>query len=86
MVVGRHCCLWCLITAKDMNVPKFIRPTAELRTLDNLKQHHTQFCNEFNHDSKSAKKCFNVIDEVQFNIPIEQVNRYLPKVTRKFKN
>ena len=56
-----------------MNVPKFIRQTTELRTLESLGQQLQKY-KENGNNPKNAKNCFNVIDDVHFDIPLEQVN------------
>ena len=56
-----------------MNVPKFIRQTTELRTLESLGQQLQKY-KENGNNPKNTKNCFNVIDDVHFDIALEQVN------------
>ena len=72
---GKHPCLWCHITAEEMQHPKFIRNQnlAEKRTLGNLKENYNAFRSEHNSNIKFAKKAYNVIGGIFFNILLDQV-------------
>ena len=52
-----------------------MRKDVQLRTLSNLKQHFTDF-QASGSDPNQAKNCFNVIDEIHFDIPLDQVKGY----------
>ena len=71
---GRHPCLWCHISSDMMNVRRSLHLNKfSLRTLDSL-QNNLKDCHEFYQDNlKYAKNVFNVINEVFFDIPLEQV-------------
>ena len=73
-IIGRHCCLWCLSSAQEMQLPEISRSHIQTRSLSNLKEHLQSF-RDAGSNPKSAKNHFNVIDEVHFNIPIDQVKK-----------
>ena len=45
-----------------------------MRTLEKLKEHLASF-KEAGEDPKDAKHCYNVIDEIHFNISLDQVQK-----------
>lgn len=69
---GRHCCLFCNITSKELQVSLATRGNYEKRTLLTLKSDYDKF-QAAGGNIKDAKHFNNVIDEVMFNVPIEQV-------------
>ncbi|XP_071490789.1 uncharacterized protein [Diadema antillarum] len=62
---GRHCCLYCKTTKKDMAVPEKVH---EERTLATMKESLEKF-----REKAVAKECYNVIRPPVFNIPLDQV-------------
>ena len=72
LVIGRHSCLWCLITSTEMNTPKSNRQSSQKRTFENLQQHLNDYRSNGS-NPKTAKHYFNVIEEYYFNVPIENV-------------
>ena len=69
-LLGRHSCLWCLASSKDMN--DATGNDSPPRTLTNLQEHYASF-QESGAKLKSAKDHFNVINDIFFDIPIDQV-------------
>ena len=71
---GRHPCLWCHISSDMMNVPSSLRLNKfSLRTLESLQNNLKDFHEIYQDNLKYAKNVFNVINEVFFDIPLEQV-------------
>ena len=56
-----------------------MRTGVELRTLESMREHLQNF-KEAGGDPKNAKHFFNVIDEIHFNISLDQV----PKVLKTY--
>lgn len=73
---GRHCCLWCTITYNMMKVSKQDRGRSPNRTLASLQQDLIQFREKFHGDLKYAKEVNNVVDDIFFDIPLNQVNNF----------
>ena len=76
VMAGRHNCLWCLITSSDLKKPladrqRSMNPTP-LRTLDSLRSDHQSFMSAGG-ILNDAKEHNNVIGELFFDIPIENV-------------
>ena len=70
---GRHCCIWCLTTAEEMQVPLSERKDiVTYRTLDNIKEDHCRFVSDGKNINR-AKLFNNVIDEIFFKIPLSQI-------------
>ena len=71
---GRHPCLWCHITSDMMDVPIPMRLNQfPLRTLDSLQKNLNDYHQIINSNLKNAKNVFNVINDVLFDVPLEQV-------------
>ena len=66
--LGRHPCLWCCITSKDMALPKASRPPSDVRTLQKLSNDYKEFT-EAGSLLKNAKNFNNVIGKIFFDIP-----------------
>ena len=73
-ILGRHCCLFCLITQSELKIPLHQRGKSLKRTLEGLDTDLKRFIEEFGGDLKKAKFCNNVIEERMINIPLDQVN------------
>jgi hypothetical protein len=73
--LGRHCCLWCLITSGSMIVPRAQRGRSPSRTLDSIKADHLSFCTAGS-DLHKAKLHNNVIGTNIFDIAVDQVRLY----------
>ncbi len=71
--VGRHNCLWCHIPGSMLKVPPSQRKSYQPRSLDTLKHDHARFLSEAHGDLKQAKNYNNVIGDIMFEIPIDQV-------------
>lgn len=72
-LVGRHLCLWCLITSSDLKIPRAKRKNKyPLRTLESLRADYQSFMASGG-ELKDAKDHNNVIGECFFNIPLENV-------------
>ncbi|XP_057290698.1 uncharacterized protein LOC130657379 [Hydractinia symbiolongicarpus] len=69
---GRHSCLFCNITSKLMNIPVFTRKKFKKRSLATLEENLADF-RESGGSPKNAKEFYNVIDNIFFDIPIDQV-------------
>ena len=67
--IGRHCCLWCHITANGMNTPQ---GESKLHSLETMKDDLKRF-KENGSNPKHAKHFNNMIDDIYFDIPLEQV-------------
>lgn len=72
--VGRHCCLWCLITSSQLKLPPSSRGPVSLWTTESI-------CTDYEGFEKSGKKIKeaknhnNVIEKPFFiSIPLSQVN------------
>ena len=65
---GKHPCLWCEITADDMQVPLFVRQNipCNKRSLANLKENYKRFLDDHQGNIKHAKMIKNVICDVFF--------------------
>lgn len=73
LLLGRHCCLYCEITADQLKVPPEKRGAApQLRTLDSLRADYNRFVAEGG-NIKRAKFHNNVILPFYFDIPLDQV-------------
>ena len=70
---GRHPCLYCTVTKKQMQLSLNSRSKSPLRTLSTLKDDYRRFIVDGGGDIKNAKFFNNVINEALFNIPINQV-------------
>ena len=72
---GRHPCLWCEITSDDMQFPLSSRQDhmANERTLFNLRMHFDNFVNKCGQQLNLAKTVCNVMDNIFFDIPLNQV-------------
>ena len=62
-----------------MNIPKFVRQLSVKRSLSSLKENYEKFKNQYGSDPKMAKCCNNVIDDLYFNIPLNQVDQRAPE-------
>ncbi len=71
--VGRHNCLWCHIPGSMLKVPLSQRKSCQPRSLETLKHDHARFLSEAHGDLKQAKNYNNVIGDIMFEIPIDQV-------------
>lgn len=72
--LGRHCCLWCHITQKQLKeAPSTLKEQPKQRDLDTLATAHFKFTSEGKSDLNVAKQYFNAIAEPFFNIPLDQV-------------
>ena len=72
MNVGHHCCLWCVVSATEMQMSRSQHGLKELRYLDHLKAAYGSFQKTGN-NPKKAMECFNVISPHLFNIPLNEV-------------
>ena len=72
--IGRHPCLWCEITQEEMKIPKDKRNSTK-RTLHSLETDLAAF-REAGGNLKHAKQYNSVIDDVYFNISIDQLINY----------
>ena len=69
-----HPCLWCNITSDMLCVPRFIRMNMfQLRSLESLEYNLNVFHNKYNSNLKKAKFACNVVDDIFFKVPLEQV-------------
>ena len=73
--LGRHCCLFCETTKANMQLPEGRREKCKRRTLESLRKDLQAFIAAGN-DIKNAKDFNNVIDEVIFNVELDQVNNF----------
>lgn len=72
-LIGRHCSLWCEITADKLSEPRKERGRYPARTLQWLQQDHQRFMEEGGGNLKKAKLFNNVISKHFFDIPIDSV-------------
>ena len=72
MCIGRHCCLWCLITQADLKIPLEQRGRFPTRSVESLRNDYKSFT-ESGGDLKHAKLFNNSIGEPIFNLPLEKV-------------
>ena len=72
---GRHPCLWCEVTSEQMQHTKCVKENImpSKRTLQNLQQHHDAFMYKCNNKLSLAKTVYNVMDDIFFEIPSDQV-------------
>lgn len=70
MHIGRHNCLWCLITSSQLAEPLATRGPIANRTLETLREDHSRFMSRGHGNLKQAK---NVIGDILFDIPLENV-------------
>lgn len=70
--IGRHCCLWCLITYEALQKPRGTRGRFAQRTLQNIEADHKRFLDD-GADMKKAKFFNNAITPHFFDIPIDHV-------------
>jgi hypothetical protein len=72
--LGRHPCLWCEVTQDEMKIPKDERVTTK-RSLQQLQENLEAFqMKGSNLKYAKEKEIRNVIDDIYFNIPLDQVN------------
>ena len=81
--VGRHPCLWCTISASEMQKPKSLQKRCISRTLDNLNSSHESF-QKAGGDIKKVKN-FNVLTPPMFNVEISQVQVHTYTYTYTFR-
>ena len=65
--------MFCNITTSQMQLPPSERIQTTPRTLQSLRDDLLKFQTEGKNDIKNAKEYNNVIDDVMFNVPIDQV-------------
>ena len=70
---GKYPCIFCLISNQDMQKPKSDLITCTPRTLEHFKNMYKKFTNDYNSNLKYAMNCFNVINELFFDVPLDQV-------------
>ena len=71
---GRHCCLWCYATYDQMRQDSETREHINKRTLESIKKDLELFKEKFGGNLKHAKEANNIIDDIYFPIPIDQVH------------
>ena len=72
--IGRHCCLWCLITSEQLKLPRGTRQGVSLRSLDTLAHSYSEYLAD-GANLKRAKFHQNVIGEAFFDVPLSQVSQ-----------
>ena len=71
---GKHPCLFCTMNSSDMQLPKgTVGVQHEPRTLEHFKENFHKFETDYGMDLEHAKQCYNVIDVLFFDIPLNQV-------------
>ena len=71
---GCHSCLWCNITSDMLCVPRLTRINMlQLPSLESLEYNLNVFQNKYNSNLKKAKFARNVVADVFFKVPLEQV-------------
>ena len=71
--IGRHCCLWCTVTSKELKTPCEVRGHSPLQTLETMKSDLEHF-ETAGSDVSKAKLFNNVISPCLFDISLDQVN------------
>ena len=71
--MGRHCCLWCHITAAELCTPLAERGPCTSRTLKLMGEDYKRFL-ESGGNPKHAKLCNNCRTETFFTIPVDSVS------------
>lgn len=75
--LGRHCCLWCHITYKEIqNPPQNRVKQYPPRTLESLQEDYSKFLKVGKGDLKVAKMYNNVIQPYLFDIPLDRVIKH----------
>ena len=69
LLVGKHCCLWCLTTSNNLKAPPTPCP---LRTLEGIKDDYAHY-SAAGSDIWKAKSFNNVIHAPLFNVDLDQV-------------
>ena len=78
---GKHPCLWCTATTDQIQLhPSKRKECATVRTLKSMEADLNTFRTTLNGQISRAKEANNVIDEPLFDIPLNQVNIYVPFV------
>lgn len=72
LLEGRHCCLFCETTSANMQLPKETRTQSPTRNLYKLKADLNGF-RLAGDNIKNAKFHNNVIEDVMFNVELDQV-------------
>lgn len=72
LILGRYCCLWCLITQSELKEPQSERGLKEERTVEKLVADYDRFKEAGSVISK-AKQYNNCIRPPLINVPIDQV-------------
>ncbi len=70
---GSHCCLWCLITPRDMQICPEERDRITQRKLSSLKFHHAQFVKEGKGKKAKAAQYYNAIRAPIWDIQLNYV-------------
>lgn len=72
--LGRHNCLWCHIPSSKLLEPPLQRGPFPPRSLESLKADYARFISEGRGNLKNAKNFNNVINEIIFDIPLDNVS------------
>lgn len=83
-LIGRHCCLWCVITYEKLQEPRDERGRYAARTLETIKADHQRFVADGS-NLKKAKLFNNAITDHFFDIPVDHVCM-LQYTAKLFKN
>ena len=71
---GKYPCIFCTMNSSDMQLPKgTVGVYHEPRILEHFKENFHKFESDYGMDLKHAKQCYNVIDGLFFDIPLNQV-------------
>ena len=79
--LGRHSCLFCLITKDEMKISRNNRNTLVQQSLTTLCQDLTQF-QDNGSNLKKAKFHNNVIGDYLFEVPLDQVEKIIYNLLR----
>ena len=77
IVLGRHCCCFCLLSKADMQTRT---EPGILRTLDLLNEHFATF-EASGGKKENAKNFYNVVATPILNIPVDHVSKYCNEET-----
>ena len=71
IIIGRHPCLWCLISLSEMQISKSVRGLSEVHSLLSFHNYHKSFMESYG-DAKLVKEFYNCITIPFFDLPPSQ--------------
>ena len=74
LILGRHCCLWCLIKQDQLKLSPAVRPAIQLRTISSILADNQRFV-DAGSNPKNVKHFNNcLLEPLLTNFPLTQVH------------